>query len=71
MNERLIITFDKSQEDVPVLMIFRENQFAYLNNTPMISVVNTITGNRAVEIWNELNHKKKSGFADLLKDNMK
>lgn len=71
MNERLIITFDKSQEDIPVLMSFHENQFSYLNNTPMISVVNTITGNRAIEIWNELNNKKKSRYEDLLKDDMK
>ena len=54
MSDRIIVTFDKSQEDIPVLMSFRENSFVYLSNSPAITVINTITGNEAIEIWNRL-----------------
>lgn len=54
MSDRIIVTFDKSQEDIPVLMSFRENSFMYLSNSPAITVINTITGNEAIEIWNRL-----------------
>ena len=53
MSDRIIVTFDKSQEDIPVLMSFRENSFVYLNS-PAITVINTITGNEAIDIWNRL-----------------
>ena len=54
MSDKIIVTFNKSQEDIPVLMSFRENSFAYLSNSPSITVINTITGNEAIEIWNML-----------------
>lgn len=54
MNNRIIVTFDKSQEDIPVLMTFRENYFSYLSNNPSINVINTITGDEANRIWNML-----------------
>ena len=54
MSDRIIVTFDKSQEDIPVLMSFRENSFVYLSNSPAITVINTITGNEAIEIWNRV-----------------
>ena len=54
MSDRIIVTFDKSQEDIPVLMSFRENPFVYFSNSPAITVINTITGNEAIEIWNRL-----------------
>ena len=43
MSDRIIVTFDKSQEDIPVLMSFRENSFMYFSNSPSITVINTIT----------------------------
>ena len=54
MSDRIIVTFDKSQEDIPVLMTFRENSFLYFNNSPAIKLINTITGNEAIDIWNRL-----------------
>ena len=54
MSDRIIVTFDKSQEDIPVLMSFRENSFVYLSNSPAITVINTITGNEAIDTWNRL-----------------
>ena len=54
MSDRIIVTLDKSQEDIPVLMSLRENPFLYLGNSSAITVINTITGNEAIEIWNRL-----------------
>ena len=54
MSDRIIVTFDKSQEDIPVLMSLRENSFLYLGNSSAITVINTITGDEAIEIWNRL-----------------
>ena len=54
MNNRIIVTFDTSQEGIPVLMTFRENYFSYLSNNPSINVINTITGDEANRIWNML-----------------
>ena len=54
MSDRIIVTFDKSQEGIPVLTSFRENSFLYLSNSPAITVINTITGNEAIETWNRL-----------------
>ena len=54
MSDRIIVTFDKSQEDIPVLMSFRENSFMYFSNSPAITVINTITSDEAIEIWNRL-----------------
>lgn len=53
---KLIVTFDKSQEDIPTLVVAEEG-FAYLS--PSIVVKNVITGDRAVQIWNELKGMKK------------
>ena len=53
MSNRIIVTFDKSQ-DIPVLMSFRENSFMYFSNSPAITLINTITGDEAIEIWNRL-----------------
>lgn len=58
MNDRFIVTFDKSQEDIPVLTVARENQFASVWGGNPISIVSVITGNRAVELYNELSNKK-------------
>ena len=55
MTGRYIITFDKSQEDIPVLIVGHENNYFYgLAGTPSMKIVNTITGERALELWNEL-----------------
>ena len=50
MNEKIFITLDKSQEDIPVLIAFKENNsLAYLGERPSVTVLNTITGYDAVD----------------------
>ena len=58
---RYLITFDKSQEDIPVLMVAREDGYFYgLGGSPSISIVNTITGDKAVQMWAELTKSKEN-----------
>lgn len=58
MNDRLILTFDKSQDDIPVLVVSRENNFAYLSGGPSLVVENVFTGDKAVSLWNKLSKKE-------------
>lgn len=58
MNNRLIVTFDKSQEDIPVLLVSQENMFGSIyGGGSSFTVLNTITGDKAVDIWNKLKNK--------------
>ena len=57
MNDRLIITFEKSQEDIPVLIVGMENHMAYITGGPSLTIINMFTGDKAVEIWNTLENK--------------
>ena len=59
MNNKLFITFDKSQEDIPVLTTFIENQLSIFCSGPSVTITNAITGDEAVDIWNRLNNKKE------------
>ena len=59
MNNRLIITFEKSQEDIPVLIVGMENHMAYITGGPSLTIINMFTGDKAVEIWNTLENKRK------------
>ena len=59
MNNKIFITFDKSQEDIPVLTTFIENQFSMFGSGSSVTITNVITGDEAVDIWNRLNNKKK------------
>lgn len=52
---KLIITFDNSQEDIPTLIVAEEG-WNILN--PSINITNVITGNKAIEIWEQLKGKK-------------
>lgn len=58
MNDRLIVTFDNSQEDIPVLVVGHEN-ISIFGSGPSFTVDNMITGNKAVEIWNNLKGNAK------------
>lgn len=60
MNNKIFITFDKSQEDIPVLTTFIENQLSIFTSGPSVTITNVITGDEAVDIWNRLNNKKKA-----------
>lgn len=50
MNNRLIITFEKSQEDIPVLIVGMENHMAYITGGPSLTIINMFTGDKAIEI---------------------
>ena len=52
------ITFDMSQEDVPTLVVGREDGFYGLTG-PGMDIINVITGAEAVRIWTELTKKAK------------
>lgn len=55
MSEKLIVTYDKSQEDVPVLVVGREGYSFGLN--PSINVVKVITGDEAEQMYRNLTLK--------------
>lgn len=55
--DKYVVSFDKSNEDVPVLVVSRENYFSI--GGPTIDIVKVITGNEATEIWNDLTKKGK------------
>ena len=54
---RYIVTFDKSNEDIPTLIVGRESYFS-LN--PGMDIIRVVTGSEAVRIWNELTSKTES-----------
>ena len=51
---KYIVTFDKSNEDVPTLVVGRESWFTL---GPGMDIVKVITGSEAIRIWNELSNK--------------
>lgn len=51
---KYIVTFDKSNEDIPTLVVSRESYFALMPGTEIVRV---ITGSDAERIWNELGGK--------------
>ena len=53
---KYILSFDKSNEDIPTLVVGRESYFTL--GPAGIDIVNVITGDRAVAIWNELSKKE-------------
>lgn len=55
MDNKFYITFDKSQEDIPTLVVFTESYFSLTG--PSVKVLNVITGDRAVAMWEELKGK--------------
>ncbi len=54
----LIISFDESPEDIPVLLVGHKNIFNF-GTGPVFTIDNMITGTKAVEIWNYLTGKNK------------
>lgn len=55
--DKYVVTFDKSNEDIPTLVISRENYFSI--GGPMVDIVNIITGDEATRIWDSLTKKDK------------
>lgn len=48
---KCMVTFDKSNEDIPTLVVARESFFAF---APGMDVIKVITGDKAVRVWNDL-----------------
>jgi hypothetical protein len=49
--------FEKSQEDIPTLIVYRDDGVFMFGASPR--VVNVITGERAIQLFNELTEKAK------------
>jgi len=64
MDNKFYITFDKSQEDIPTLVVFAESYFL---TGPSMKVINVITGDRAVAMWDELKGKEKKNMSTVTK----
>lgn len=48
---RYTVTFDKSNEDIPTLVVSKERMFI---NGPGMDVIKVMTGDEAIRIWNKL-----------------
>lgn len=58
MYNEITVTFDKTQEDIPTLVVCKEVYNPFSTNYEK-HVVNVIVGNKAVTIWNELINNQK------------
>ena len=50
MNYNYFISFNKSDQDVPVLTVFEKNGFL----EPVVKVVKVFTGDEATDLYNKL-----------------
>lgn len=57
MEDNISISFNKSQDDIPVLTVFKK--YDPLLGPSTISVLNCITGDDAVDIYKKLTGKRK------------
>ena len=55
MNDKMIVMFDKSAEDIPVLIVAREGYGFSLS--PTFNVIKTLTGDNAEKAYNMLTQK--------------
>ena len=53
MNYNYFISFNKSDQDVPVLTVFEKNGFL----EPVVKVVKVFTGDEATDLYNKLMKK--------------
>lgn len=61
---RLIITYDKSQDDIPVLVVGKEEYgFGFNCQT---NIVKVITGNKAEQIYRDLTLKEPEFITKIL-----
>lgn len=66
MSEKLIVTYDKSQEDVPVLVVGREGYGLGFN--PSINIVKVITGDKAEQMYKNLTLKDPEFMTKILSE---
>lgn len=64
MSEKLIVTYDKSQEDVPVLVVGREGYGFGFN--PSVNVIKVITGDKAEQMYRNLTLKDVEVMTKIL-----
>ena len=62
MSDKFTVTFDKSDEDIPVLMVGREGYGGFMS-APTMNIQKVITGDRAVQLYDELTSKKEKSDA--------
>ena len=55
LMSKYIVTFDKSNEDIPTLVVSKESFFAL---GPGMDIIQVITGDEAINIWNKLSKKE-------------
>lgn len=67
MNE-LILTYDKSNEDIPTLVVGRKDGYSLFGDT-RIRIEKVITGQKAEDIWEDLTGEKgrKAAFEAAIK----
>ena len=54
---KYVVSFDKSNEDIPTLVVSCENYFSL---GPTVDIVKVITGDEATRIWDSLTKKSKT-----------
>lgn len=58
MSDKFTVSFDKSEDDIPVLIVMREG-YAGIMSAPTINIKKVITGDRALQLYNELTENKE------------
>lgn len=59
MSDKFTVSFDKSDEDIPVLIVMREGYSSYLS-APSMNIKKVITGDKALQLYNELTKKEEN-----------
>lgn len=58
MSDKFTVSFDKSEDDIPVLIVMKEGYSSYLLG-PTMNIKKVITGDRAQQLYDELTGKKE------------
>lgn len=58
MTGKLIVTFDKSQEDIPTLVVSKEGWSIIY---PSMEITNVFTGKKAESLWRKLTQNESDG----------
>ena len=58
MSDKFTVSFDKSDEDIPVLIVMREGYSSYLS-APSMNIKKVITGDKAQQLYDELTKKEE------------
>ena len=69
---KIIVTYDKSNEDIPTLVVGREDGYSLLGGVSL-RIEKVITGQKAEDIWEDLTGEKarreklEKSYKDLIK----